>query len=207
MSCLIDTETPIRWKKLTTWRPDYTHDISCHNSENWPQRNGNNLSLELKPDHLKPPRGHWSDGRWPTWRRQSEPTVPLLHVAASLCLKVLVPLVISGGESAFGQTDAHPHPLQLPASDIKQTFLSTNPDCLLALEWWAAGPHICENSKRCQDSSRQEDVGLPAFPRCFQQCEKDNPLSCLDTVLLFSFLCKWIYSLTDAGRWWQHKLK
>ena len=32
------------------------------------------------------------------------------------------------------------HPPQLPASEIKHTFLSTNPSCLLALEQWAAGP-------------------------------------------------------------------
>ena len=38
---LIDTETPTRWKTFSTWWPDYSHDISCHNSENWPQGNGN----------------------------------------------------------------------------------------------------------------------------------------------------------------------
>ena len=39
---------PTSWKKLTTWWPDYSHDISCHNSENWPQGNGNKPTLELK---------------------------------------------------------------------------------------------------------------------------------------------------------------
>ena len=29
----------------TTWE---AHNISCHNSKNWPQRNGNKLTLELK---------------------------------------------------------------------------------------------------------------------------------------------------------------
>ena len=38
---LIDTETPTRWKTFSTWWPDYSHDISCHNSQNWPQGNGN----------------------------------------------------------------------------------------------------------------------------------------------------------------------
>ena len=38
--CLIDTESPIRGRKLTTWWADYRHDISCHNSEKWPQGNG-----------------------------------------------------------------------------------------------------------------------------------------------------------------------
>ena len=32
---------PYQEEKLTTWWPDCSHDISCHNSENWPQRNGN----------------------------------------------------------------------------------------------------------------------------------------------------------------------
>ena len=29
-------------------RLDCSHDINCHNSENWPQINGNKLTLELK---------------------------------------------------------------------------------------------------------------------------------------------------------------
>ena len=44
-----------------------------------------------------------------------------------------------GGELAFRQTFASPTP-QLPASEIKQTFLSTNLACLLAFEQPAAGP-------------------------------------------------------------------
>ena len=47
MGCNIDTETPTR-RKLTTWWPDCNHDIRCHCSENWPQRNGSKLTLELK---------------------------------------------------------------------------------------------------------------------------------------------------------------
>ena len=34
-------------KKLTTWWPDCTHDISCHNSESWPQRNWNKPTLKI----------------------------------------------------------------------------------------------------------------------------------------------------------------
>ena len=33
---------PHQVKKLTTWWPDCSHDISKHNSENWPQENGTN---------------------------------------------------------------------------------------------------------------------------------------------------------------------
>ena len=29
-------------------RSDCSHDINCHNSEDWPQRNGNKLTLDLK---------------------------------------------------------------------------------------------------------------------------------------------------------------
>ena len=35
-------------EKLTPWWPDFTHNMSCCNSENWPQRNGNIQTLELK---------------------------------------------------------------------------------------------------------------------------------------------------------------
>ena len=48
LSCFVNNETPTTWKMLTPWWPDCSHDISCHNSENWPQTNGNKLTLELK---------------------------------------------------------------------------------------------------------------------------------------------------------------
>ena len=35
---LSHTETPSRWKKLTTWWPDCSYDISCHSSEKWSQK-------------------------------------------------------------------------------------------------------------------------------------------------------------------------
>ena len=35
-------------EKLTAWWPDFTQDTSCHNSGNWPQRNGKKWTLELK---------------------------------------------------------------------------------------------------------------------------------------------------------------
>ena len=51
-----------------------------------------------------------------------------------LSIKPLAQLVTGGSwESAFGQTSALPCP-QLPASEIKQTFLSTSLGCLLAFE-------------------------------------------------------------------------
>ena len=35
-------------EKLTIWWPDCTQDLSSHNSENWPQRNGNKHTPEMK---------------------------------------------------------------------------------------------------------------------------------------------------------------
>ena len=52
-----------------------------------------------------------------------------------LSIKALAPLVASeGGELAFGQMSVI-LPSQLLASEIKQTFLSTNLACLVAFEW------------------------------------------------------------------------
>ena len=48
VGCLIDTKTPTMWKKLTTWWPNWSHDISCHNSKKWPWRKGNKPTVELK---------------------------------------------------------------------------------------------------------------------------------------------------------------
>ena len=58
-----------------------------------------------------------------------------------LSIKALTLFLWRGwGESAFGQMSATLPP-QLPASEIKQTFLSTNLACLLAFERQAARPH------------------------------------------------------------------
>ena len=52
------------------------------------------------------------------------------------------PLLLRGGGVGLWTDVCHPPPCQLPASEIKQTFLSTNLACLLAFEWWAARhPH------------------------------------------------------------------
>ena len=61
MSCPVNTETSTWWRKLTTWWPDYSHDISCHSSKNLHQR------METKDPgtedllYLKQSRWHWSD--------------------------------------------------------------------------------------------------------------------------------------------------
>ena len=122
--------------------------MRCHNSENWPQRNGNKRTLELTMNYLKQPRPGccWSDHWWPIWRWLSELTVLFLHVAASHpptpSLKALVPCLLGVGwggvgESALGQIYATLPP-KWPASEMRQTFLSTSLACLLAFEWPAA---------------------------------------------------------------------
>lgn len=48
MSYLTDTGSPIRWEKLATWWADCSHDLHGHSSENWPQGNREQWTLELK---------------------------------------------------------------------------------------------------------------------------------------------------------------
>ena len=78
---------------------------------------------------------------WPISRWLSELTALFLHVAPLLfTYKSSCPLVVSGWESAFGQESTPPSGLQ--ASEIKQTFLSTNLASSLASEQRAAGPSL-----------------------------------------------------------------
>ena len=65
----------------------------------------------------------------------------VLHVAPlPRCIhKCSHPLLVSGGVGLW--TDVCQLTPRLPASEIKQTFLSTNLACLLAFEQQAAGPH------------------------------------------------------------------
>ena len=61
------------------------------------------------------------------------------HRPPTLSLKALTPC-LSRRELDFRQmSTTHPHPSQLPASEIEQTFLSTNLACFLAFEQRAAG--------------------------------------------------------------------
>ena len=56
----------------------------------------------------------------------------------NLSVKALTPCLPGAGVS-LGQISATLPP-QLPASEMKQMFLSTNLDCLLAFKWRAVGP-------------------------------------------------------------------
>ena len=60
---------------------------------------------------------------------------------------------------------SHPHPrLWLPASRIKQTFLSTNLDSLLAFEQWTGRPHFwLQKEVSCkvnQEGDRRQDCQI-----------------------------------------------
>ena len=92
MSCPIDTKRLTMWKKLTAWWPGCSHNISCYSSENWPQKNGNKPTLELKTNFTQNNQNdaglnhRWSISKW-----LSELTVLFLHVALSLWLSRLLP--------------------------------------------------------------------------------------------------------------------
>ena len=70
-------------------------------------------------------------------------TMLFQHIHPLFCLwKLSPPACQGGGQSAFGQMSATLPHSQLPASKMRQTFLSTNLACLLAFEQQAAGSHI-----------------------------------------------------------------
>ena len=131
MSCLVDTETPTRWKKLTTWWPNCSPETRCHSSERSPQGNGN-----------------WTWGLTVLKMMLSRPWMTRFKVTvrADCAVSVWNPLPLSINAlthwmSAEGDKQSPlPHPWML-ASKIKQTFLSTNLASLLASEWQAARPH------------------------------------------------------------------
>ena len=161
-ACLIDTETPIRGRKLTTWWPDCSHDISCINSEKWPQRNGSKPTLywrlivlkTVKMTLIRPLMSSFKTVR--------------ADCAVSACSHLPIPLKLplkssclwipgSGSWSSQGlapiSTAAHPLwangpdpsllPPRLPASEMKQTFLSTSlVSPVLVLEQQAARTHF-----------------------------------------------------------------
>ena len=69
-------------------------------------------------------------------------TVLFLHITSptpALSIEALT-LFLSWGGQSQPCTDVHHPPRQLLASEIKQTFLSTNLACILAFERLAAGP-------------------------------------------------------------------
>ena len=117
-------------EKLTTWWPDWTKNLSCHNSKNWPQRNENQST--------------------PNWRLTVTKTIRMMLVRPlmtnlkmtvrddcavsawrpppTLSINGLNSLLVRVGELAFGQMSVlSPPPTQpqLLAPEIMETFLST----------------------------------------------------------------------------------
>ena len=83
-----------------------------------------------------------------------------------------------------------PPTLCLPPSKIKHTFLPTNLACLLAFEWWAAGPQFTSGQAgRLQtvfekvgalNSARQVYIPASAFTKCdLNQWTSEVAQSCL----------------------------
>ena len=60
-------------------------------------------------------------------------------------IKALAPLVVSGGGISLW-IDIH-SPRQLPASEIKETFLFSKVACFLVFEQQAARPHLSVTSR------------------------------------------------------------
>ena len=85
------------WKKLITWWAECSYDMRCHNSENWPQQNGIELTLELR---INCTQNSWDDTIRP-WHDQFEDDCQswllFLHVAPLLLsIKALAPLAATG---------------------------------------------------------------------------------------------------------------
>ena len=65
------------------------------------------------------------------------------------------PVVGREGVVCF-QIGVQPPPLWLSASEIKQTFLSTELGSFLAFGWWSAGPHFWLYEQRPEKSNKPE---------------------------------------------------
>ena len=81
-------------------RPDHSHGISCHKSENWPQRNGNKPILEPKTNCTENDRvdidqtAAWVISRWPselTCYFCRKPLPPGLSARQSVLEKAMAP--------------------------------------------------------------------------------------------------------------------
>ena len=116
-------------KRLTTWWPDFSHDIGCHNSDNWPQTNGKKRMLELKITISKTTSMMLVRPSMPIWRWLSEMT-GVLHILPSpptSFYKSSCPSGCQWGQSAFGQTSTTPTPSCQNLEKSKLCFLLTWP--------------------------------------------------------------------------------
>ena len=122
-------QNPHQVERLTTWWPDFSHDIRCHNSDNWPQRNGNKWILELKITISKTTSMMLVIPSMPIWRWLSEMTAvlrilpsPFTSVYKSSC-----PIGCQWGQSAFGQMSTTPTASCQNLKKSKLCFLQTWP--------------------------------------------------------------------------------
>ena len=154
-----------RWKMLTTWWPGCSHDISCHNSKNWPQRNENKLTPELKVNctlikmtPITPPYDQFQDD-CPSWLRCFYRQPPSSTYKRSFLL------VVSPRGPPLDRSLHHPppSPTPLPASkiEIKQPFLSTNLASSLTLEPGIPLPATAFGAR--VRLLRSRDIWLPGF--------------------------------------------
>ena len=152
-------------EKLSTQGPDYTQHTSCHNSKTGLSKMGTNrpcsltLPKTIKMTLVRPSRRNLKM----TVRANCAVSTssPLL-----LLIKSLAPLATSYGQGGVGlRTDFCPHPptpAQLPASEVKQMFLSTNLAGLLAVEHPVTRPHTpFSNRLRKADCSPKSGWALP----------------------------------------------
>ena len=112
----------------TVWK---SHDISCHNSKNWPQRNENWRWTVPKTIRMMLVRPLMID-----FKMTSRADCP-----DSACSPLPQPINalthwLSGGWVCLGQESTF---LPIASIQIKQTFISTN---LISFEQWTAGPHF-----------------------------------------------------------------
>ena len=137
VSCLTDTETPsgeVNYM-MTRLYPGYKlPQFQELASEKWKQMDPGTVPKTIKMMLVRPPMINLKM----TIRADSAVSVCgslLTSVYKSSCPQVAG----GGGESAFGEMFTTLAP-QLSASEIKQTFLTTNLDCLLAFGQRAARP-------------------------------------------------------------------
>ena len=120
VSCLTVTETPTRWKSLTTPWPDCSQDISCLNSNNLPRKMETNGPWNWRLTMPKTTKMMLVRLPMPNFKMTVGADC-IFCVQVALCVnKSSCPLTVSQEALAFGQMPALPPPLML-ASRTKQT--------------------------------------------------------------------------------------
>ena len=120
--------SPHHVKEVTYMMTDCSHDISCHNSKNWPQRNGNKSTLELKINCYQDDTGQTTDDQFQEDYQNWLCCFCLEPPPSAYRKKALVPWLSVQGwgwrwERTGLWTGSLPNPSPLPASKIKQLFL------------------------------------------------------------------------------------